>query len=405
MCDGKKVQDNSRERSQRLVFERDSYAMPDIATKNIEEKSKKPLDKSQPVWYDGSGSNGSDLPGEPSGRGLVAPVTIRDVAECAGVGVGTVSRVLNDSPSVSDATRQKVLAAIETLNYTPNPIARRLSLRKTLAIAVIVPFFTRPAFTERLRGVEYALADSEYDLILFNVESAAKRDAYFQDVPRPERFDGLLIVSLSPRNGEVEHFLGAGVPTVLVDARHPALSRVVIDDIAGGRLATKHLIELGHRKIGFVGDQLDTPFNFVSSRDRYQGYRQALAEAGIPFRNEFHRQGEHGRERARHMMSNLLATPDPPTAVAAASDTQAFGVLEAAQDAGLRVPEDLSVIGYDDIEIAEYLNLTTIRQPLFASGVEGVELLLDSIANPPPVPRRVLLPVELVVRGTTAPPT
>jgi DNA-binding LacI/PurR family transcriptional regulator len=331
-------------------------------------------------------------------------VTIRDVAEHAGVGVGTVSRVLNDNPSVRDATRQKVLTAIEALNYTPNPIARRLSLRKTLAIAVIVPFFTRPAFTERLRGVEYALADSEYDLILFNVETTTKRDAYFHDVPRRERFDGLLIVSLSPRNGEVERFLQAGVPTVLVDARHPCLNRVVIDDVAGGRLATQHLIELGHRKIGFLGDQLENPFNFVSSRDRYEGYRQALADAGIPAQAEYQRHGEHGREQARHMAMDLLALPDPPTAIFAASDTQAFGVQQAAGDAGLEVPKDLSVIGYDDIEIATYFHLTTIRQPLFASGVEGVELLLDSIANPPDAPRRVLVPIELVVRDTTAPP-
>jgi DNA-binding LacI/PurR family transcriptional regulator len=296
------------------------------------------------------------------------------------------------------------LAAIKALDYTPNPIARRLSLRKTLAIAVIVPFFTRPAFTERLRGIEYALADSEYDLILFNVETTTKRDAYFQNVPRRERFDGLLIVSLSPRNGDVEHLLRAGVPTVLIDARHPHLSRVVINDVAGGRLATQHLIELGHRKIGFVGDQLENPFNFTSSRDRYEGFRQALVEADIPFRDDYHRQAEHGRERARQMASDLLALPDPPTAIFVASDTQAFGVLEAAQDSGLKVPGDVSVIGYDDIEIAEYLHLTTIHQPLFASGVEGVELLLSSIANPPPVPRRILLPVELVVRGTTALP-
>jgi LacI family transcriptional regulator len=378
--------------------------MPGITTKNIEEKSKKTLDKHPVVWYTGTGSNGFDLLGEPSGRGLVTHVTIRDVAEHAGVGVGTVSRVLNENPSVSDATRRKVLAAIETLNYTPNPIARRLSLRKSLAIAVIVPFFTRPVFTERLRGVEYALADSEYDLILFNVETTVKRDAYFQDVPRRERFDGLLVVSLSPRNGEVEHFLEAGVPTVLIDARHPGLSRVVIDDVAGGRLATQHLIELGHQRIGFVGDQLENPFNFASSRDRYEGYRQALAEAGIPFRAEYHAQGEHGREQARQRASDLLALREPPTAVFAASDTQAFGVLEAAQDTGLKVPEDLSVIGYDDVEIAEYFHLTTVRQPLFASGVEGVGLLLKSIANPSIAPRRVLLPVELVIRGTTISP-
>jgi len=200
----------------------------------------------------------------------VAPATIRDVAKRAGVGVGTVSRVLNDRPSVREVTRQKVISAIEALDYTPSPIARRLSLRKTLTIAVIVPFFTRPSFVERLRGVEFALADSEYDLVLFNVETTAKRDAYFRDVPRRERVDGLLIISLSPHDGDVDRFLKSRVPTVLIDAQHPTLSRAVIDDVAGGRLATRHLIDLGHREIAYVSDHLQNPFNFVSSRDRYE---------------------------------------------------------------------------------------------------------------------------------------
>jgi LacI family transcriptional regulator len=352
----------------------------------------------------------------------VATITIRDVAKLAGVGLGTVSRVLNDNPSVSDATRRKILAAIEELDYIPNPIARRLSLGKTLTIAVIVPFFTRPSCVERLRGVEYALSDSEYDLIIFNVETAAKRDAYFHDVPRRERVDGLLIISLPPRDEEVERFLQADVPTVLVDAHHPQLNQAVVDDVAGGRLATQHLIELGHHKIGYVSDLLEDPFHFVSRQDRdeeysqlwanagvpildrYEGYRQALAEAGNPFRPEYHRQGEYGRRKAREMARELLALADPPTAVFVASDVQAIGVLEAAEDAGLKVPDDLSVIGFDDIEIAEYLHLTTISQPLFASGVEGVELLLESIAQPPTSPRQVLLPTDLIVRRTTAPP-
>jgi len=335
----------------------------------------------------------------------VAHVTIRDVAKRADVGVGTVSRVLNDHPSVREPTRQKVLKAIAELDYSPNLLARRLSLGKTLTIAVIIPFFTRPSSVGRLRGVEYAVADSEYDLILFNVETAARRDACFRDIPRQERVDGLLIISLSPRDDDVDRFLRAGVPTVLLDARHPRLSQTVTDDVAGGRLATQHLIDLGHHRIGYVSDPLENPFNFVSSRDRYEGYRQALDEADIPFRPEYHRQGEHGRKEARENALRLLSLPDPPTAIFAASDTQAIGVLEAAQETGLRVPEDLSIVGYDDIEVAEYLNLTTMRQPLFVSGVEGVELLLESIAAPPSSPRRVILPFELVVRGTTAPPS
>jgi DNA-binding LacI/PurR family transcriptional regulator len=334
----------------------------------------------------------------------MTPATIRDVAKRAGVGVGTVSRVLNNSSSVRDVTRQKVLQAIAELDYSPSPTARRLSLGKTLTLAAIVPFFTRPSYVERLRGVEAMIAESEYDLVLFNVETPEKRDQFFRDVPRRERVDGLIVVSLSPLDEDVERFLRAQVPTVLIDAHHPQLSRAIVDDVAGGQMATQHLIDLGHHKIGYVSDELENPFNFVSSRNRYTGYRQALEEAGIPFRAEYHRQGEHGRHQACEMARSLLTLSDPPTAIFAASDIQAMGVLEAANVLNLDVPEDLSVIGYDDIEIAEYLGLTTLHQRLFESGQEAVRLLLDAIENPSSEPVRSVLLPQLIVRNTTSQP-
>ncbi len=331
-------------------------------------------------------------------------VTIRDVAKRAGVGVGTVSRVINSSPSVSDATRQRVLATIEKLDYSPNPIARRLSLGKTLNIAVIVPFFTRPVFVERLRGIENALAQSEYDLVLYNVESTDRRDACFRETPRPERVDGLLIISLSPLDEDANRFLRARVPTVLIDAHHPLLHRLTINDADGGRMATEHLINLGHRKIAFIGDYLENPFGFASSRERFEGYYQALEMAEIPFRSDYFKQGLHGQLPARKLAMELLSAPDRPTAIFAASDTQAIGVLAAARDLGLAVPEDLSVIGYDDIEVAEYLHLTTMRLPSFALGVEGAQLLMDLIARPDSPAREVPFTTELITRTTTAPP-
>jgi len=333
--------------------------------------------------------------------------TIRDVAKRAGVGLGTVSRVINDSPQVSEATRERVQAAITTLKFVPNPTARRLSLGKTLAIAVIVPWFTRPAEVERLRGVENTLAESEYDLVLYNVETPTKRDTYFHDVPRRENTDGVMIISLSPRDDDVERLTNSNVPIVLVDANHKSLTslnRVITDDVAGGCLATQHLIDLGHTRIGFISDLIDTPFNFTSSRDRLQGYRTALKAAGIPFRADYHRAGEHGRYEARRLAHEVLQLPDRPTAIFAASDTQALGVLEAAQDQRLQVPEDLSVIGYDDIEISEYIGLTTMRQMLYESGKRGVELLLDVLIDPAMKPQCDVLPTELIARKTTAAP-
>jgi LacI family transcriptional regulator len=325
-------------------------------------------------------------------------VTIYDVAKRAGVGIGTVSRVLNNSPSVAETTRQKILVAIRELDYHPNAIAQRLSLRKTLTIAVIAPFFTRSAFVERLRGVEAAIAESEYDLILYNVETTAKRDACFADVAGSQRVDGVLIVSLPPSDGDVARFTKAGVSTVLVDAHHPVLSTVTVDDMAGGYLATQHLIGLGHRKIAYVSDPLESPFRFTSSSHRYQGYRRALAEANIPFRPDYHQFDEHGQRQARDATRRLLDLPDPPTAIFAASDTQAIGALEALRGRGLRVPQDIAVVGYDDIEVAEYLGLTTIRQPLFETGTKGVELLLETIDDPSERPMHVEMPIQLIVR-------
>ena len=331
-------------------------------------------------------------------------VTIRDVAKSAGVGVGTVSRVINSSPSVSDETRQRVLETIEELDYSPNPMARRLSLGKTLNIAVIVPFFTRPIFIERLRGIENALAQSEYDLVLYNVETSERRDSCLRDVPRRERVDGLLIISLSPMDHEVDRLLRAGVPTVLIDAHHPELHRLTIDDADGGRQATQHLIDLGHEKIAFVGDYLENPFGFIASKERFEGYYQALELAEIPFRPDYFKQGEYGQLAARRLTMELLSLPDPPTAIFATSDTHAIGVLSAAHEMNVPVPEELSVIGYDDIEVADYLHLTTMRQPSFELGVEGVQQLMDLITRPELLSQEITFPTELISRSTTAEP-
>ncbi|MDY7039499.1 MAG: LacI family DNA-binding transcriptional regulator [Chloroflexota bacterium] len=328
-------------------------------------------------------------------------MTIYDVAKRADVGIGTVSRVLNDSPQVSEATRRKVLAAIEELNYHPSPIAQRLSLRKTFTIGVITPFFTRPAFVGRLRGVEAVLAESGYDLVLYNVESTDKRDACFRELPISQRFDGLLLIALHPSDEDVAHFRQAGIPVVLVDAYHPALSHVVVDDVRGGYMATTHLVELGHTRIAYISDPLESPFRFTSSLHRYRGYRQALDEAGIPFRPEYHLCAEHGEEQARDMTRQLLGLGEPPTAIFAASDTQAVGAMAAIRERSLHIPQDVALVGYDDIEVSHYLGLTTIRQPFFETGVRGVAVLMQAIEQPPDEPLSIELPIELVCRRST----
>ena len=335
------------------------------------------------------------------------PATIRDVARVAGVGLGTVSRVINNSPQVSDPTRRRVLEAIEALDFHPSPIARRLSLGKTLTIAAIAPFFTRPATVERLRGVELTIAGTEYDLIVFSVESPERRDATLREVTRSQRVDGALVISLPPRDGELETLQASPVPVVLIDVNNPEMegfSRVVVNDFEGGRRATQHLLALGHRRVGYISDPFDEPFLYTASRMRFQGYQQALQEAGIEPAEVWHQHGEHGRYEAERLAIALLSLQNAPTAIFAASDTQAIGVMEAARKMGLNVPNDLSVVGYDDIELAEYMGLTTVRQPLFESGAEGVRLLLQAIADRSAPPRTVRLQTEVIPRRTTAQP-
>jgi DNA-binding LacI/PurR family transcriptional regulator len=334
----------------------------------------------------------------------VATVTIRDVARTAGVGIGTVSRVLNDSPLVSEETRLKVLDAIELLDFSPSTVARRLSRGRSMAVAVIAPFFTRRSYIERLQGIEHVLTASGYDLILYNVETVGRRDDCLRTVPRGERLDGMLVLSLSPTEAEANRWLELEFPTVLIDAKNPRLTTVRIDDQRGAQTAVQHLIEMGHTRIAYIGERLDeNPFNFQPINDRFSGYCDALTHFEIPFRPEYHRQGKYGWSEARRMAHELFELAEPPTGIFAYSDTLAFGVLEAAQQAGIRVPDDLSVIGFDDVEIAQYFQLTTISQPLYESGARGAELLLARIQEiDGESGHQIILPTELIIRNTTA---
>jgi DNA-binding LacI/PurR family transcriptional regulator len=312
--------------------------------------------------------------------------------------------VLNNSRPVNEATRQRVLAAVEKLDFVPNPSGRRLSMGKTHTIAVIITYFTISSQFERLRGVMSVIAESDYDISLFAIETIPQRQKVFQTVPRRGRVDGLLIFSLNPTKDDLRRVRQENIPVVLVEGYHPELPHIFLDDVAAARDAVQHLVHLGHQRIAYISDYLDDLFNSGFSRNRYMGYRQALEAAGIAVRPEYHRQGWHSRENGRQMALDLLNLPDPPTAIFAFSDELALGVLEAARDLGLKVPDELSVVGYDDIELAHFAQLTTVRQNLFESGVQGVELLLDTFDNPDGPPIQLQLSTKLVVRKTTAPP-
>ena len=333
---------------------------------------------------------------------------IRDVAERAGVGVGTVSRVLNDSPGVARATRERVRAVVDELGYRPSAAARRLSLGRTMTLGVIAPFFTSPSVVERLRGIDDVVGGSAYDLTLFNIETRDQRRAALRRFARRDRVDGIIVISLPLMAAEVRALHRDQLPTVLVDVADALLPNVAIDDVAGGAMAAAHLLAAGHRDIAFVGDVENNPFAFASSQRRLEGMREVMSEAGVALPARYVRRGPYGRETALELTRELLALRRRPTAIFAASDVQAFGVLDAAARAGLSVPGDLSVIGFDDIELAAAIGLTTVRQPLRESGRLGAHLLLAALdaegtssadAPPPALPA-----LEVVVRRTVSQP-
>jgi LacI family transcriptional regulator/LacI family repressor for deo operon, udp, cdd, tsx, nupC, and nupG len=338
---------------------------------------------------------------------------IGDVAARAGVSVATVSRVLTGNTPVAPAKREQVLKAVAELGYRPSSIARSLSLGKTGVIGVVAPFLTYGATSVRLRGIMDRAAPEEYDVMVFNVESARQRDDAFTKFARRDRLDGLIVIGLPISGADIATLRAEQLPTVLVDVDHPDLSGVSIDNVAGGELATRHLLSKGHTRIAFVGDAPTSPLGYTSSDPRYQGYERALGEAGVALDpalvwraphsmlDPAQGRGPHSRVDAREAVARLLEAPAPPTAVFAASDMQAIGALQAAEQLDVRVPSELAVIGFDDTEIAEVAGLTTVRQPLENSGVQGMDILLAEMAEAAADSIHVPLPLEIVERHTT----
>jgi LacI family transcriptional regulator len=337
-------------------------------------------------------------------RGQKQQSSIRDVAARVGVGVGTVSRVLNDSPHVSEKTRRRVHAAIEELGFRPSFSARRLSLGSTQTVGVVAPFFTQSSVVERLRGISEVIGESAYDLTIFNVESPEQRAHALDSFAHSDRLDGLIVISLALDDDEVARLQDEELPIVLIDVDDRRLPHVATDDVAGGRLAGQYLLDAGHRRIAFVGFPERNPFGMVSTSRRDRGLRAALKRAGLGLPKAYVKRGGPGREAARRITAELLALDEPPTAIFAASDIQAVGVAAVLEEAGVAVPRDVSVIGFDDIELARAVGLTTVRQGLRSSGRRGAQLLLgqlDPAAAPPVDPAPAL---EIVERRTVGPP-
>jgi DNA-binding LacI/PurR family transcriptional regulator len=268
---------------------------------------------------------------------------------------------------------------------------------------LVAPFLTRPSVVERLRGVVEAFGDSEYDLVLWTVETPEQRRRRLGGLVQRDRLDGALLISLPLDPIEAAKVRAVELSAVMVDAETPGLPGVLIDDEAGARLAVEHLVALGHRRIAYIGDHLEQRFGFTAPVKRHEGFCSVLRAHGLDIEPQWVLFGQHQRSVACEQATALLTAKHRPTAIFCFSDTQALGVLDAAEALQLNVPGDVSVVGFDDIEAARMPGLTTVRQPLYESGRLGAEMLMHLIAGDEVAGRSQELALELVVRRSTGP--
>lgn len=332
-------------------------------------------------------------------------LTIRDVAKEAGVSIATVSRALRGHTSISERTRNHVQAVADRMGYTlPVRNSGQADASSVPKVAVIVPYIGRWYFAKIIEGIDAVTRERGFEVVILRVA-----DSIGTELPLSGHLDafevqGALVVSQHLSDSDYRLLQLRNIPTVLVDLSDPRFTTVGIDDVAVGRRATEHLLELGHTKIAIVtGDPHDLE-SFTTPGERRLGYLQTLRAAGIEPRPEWEIHADFTARSADHAVRSLLAGPDLPTAVFAASDEMALGVMGAARKLGLSVPGDLSVIGVDDHDVSEAMGLTTISQPIAAMAEIAAWQLLSRISGGNEFAGRITLPTELVVRESTAPP-
>lgn len=328
--------------------------------------------------------------------------TIEEVARRAGVSTATVSRALRGLASVTPETKIRVEQAAKELDYVISPSASRLASGKTSTVGVIAPFIDRWYFANLLSGIERVSRSAGFDLLIYSLDRTDERDRIFHQKLLRERVDALLVCAMPPNGDEVEFLQQLKIPVCLIGAEVEGCASVRIDDIGGAKAATGHLINMGHRRIGLIAESPLQPMSFTAPRDRRAGFLAAHQDAGIEFNYALEAFGSFTSESGERAMDELLAKPTPPTAVFCESDEMAFGAISAIQRHGLRVPHDISIVGFDDHDLAKYLNLTTVAQPVQVMGETATWVILDQVKNATNEPKAVVMPTQLIVRGSTS---
>jgi len=322
--------------------------------------------------------------------------TIKDVAKQAGVAVSTVSLALNNDPRVSEDTRRKVLKSAEELNYRPNGAARSLKRRKTETVGLFLNDFGGPFFSSFIQGVEEVVSANGYDLVACSTFGGQHNTA--NRYLREKQFDAAIILGPAIPDELILQVAGPQFPIVVMDRELSAdhVHSVLVDNVQGARSATRHLIGLGRRRIGY----LSGPLNSYNNQKRLVGFKSALEEAGIPLQASCVAQGHFTESGGYQAMKSLIVSRSLPDAVFAANDEMALGAIQALMEAGLRVPEDVAVVGFDDIRLSSYVRpaLTTVGHPKHEWGTVATHVVFQALREPGEQPSAIMLDTELIVR-------
>ncbi|GAX92019.1 LacI family DNA-binding transcriptional regulator [Effusibacillus lacus] len=324
-------------------------------------------------------------------------VRIKDVARLANVSTATVSRVLSNADNVTEETKEKVLNAIQELNYSPNILGRYLRKMETQTILVVVPDITNTFFSKILRGIESIAVQNGYQVLLADTQNNVRQEVEYLNLLRQKRVDGMILLTARMDRSLVEE-IAEEYPVVLAceyleGSRLPTVS---IDNVSSARKATEHLIKLGHRRIAHISG----PMDIILSRDRLRGYQQAMAQYELKFDPVLIQEGDFSYEIGYNMAMKYLALENLPTAIFAANDEMAIGAMKAIREHSLNVPDDIAVMGFDNIKISSIVEpaLTTIAQPMYEIGTTSMEILLKLINGEDLKKRQFVLEDQLIIR-------
>jgi DNA-binding LacI/PurR family transcriptional regulator len=329
--------------------------------------------------------------------------TSQDVAKLAGVSIATISRVINGYPHVSATVRRKVLRAVKTLNYQPNRTAQRLRAKRSRVVGLIISDIQNPFFTSVVRGIEDLAYQQGYSVVLCNSDEDPQKEHLYIDVMCAEDVAGVIIASASEASAHVQALLDRNIPVIAIDrrVRSRQVDSVLVANVQGTIAAMSHLLSMGHREIGYVGLPLDrTP-----GRERYAGYRRALRAHGLKASRGLVCFGNAKQQGGYECAARLLKANPSLTAFFVANNLMTLGALGAIQEAGLKIPADVSVVGFDDMPWAPLLQppLTVVAQPTYELGQKAVELLLARIKQPDKPVTHVELNPTLIPRASTGP--